>query len=243
MSLEATKQARPSAYTMVQSNPADLLVSAINERLLDSAASLERRENLKLMSAKLRGALGFDPEALPPLPIQLGQNHTKACEYVRDCVATWLNNQEKDQLFDWLGLDDATISSVKDLLWRAVDIEPVASWICREFGGLRTSRQAQHARRYVAIKLARQLHPASTEADDDNQSSKTPRQALLDKWSDLDCPASELLHYKKVVKVYCNLLLGLEFDYQSNVVGLRASVDDFQMAQRIAMRREYGVTG
>ncbi|MEN0078790.1 MAG: hypothetical protein AAF753_06710, partial [Pseudomonadota bacterium] len=46
-------------------------------------------------------------------------------------------------------------------------------------------------------------------------------------------------YYQKVVKVYCNLLLGLEFDYQSNVVGLRGAADDVQASGRGARKREF----
>lgn len=232
MSVEFMMGARGAGNTILRSNPAEAVVSAINERLFESADTLQQRAQLNDISFRLRTAFSFDPETLPQLPIQLGNDYHKASAYVEQAVKAWLESQELSDLFGYLRLDDATEAGIRNLLLSSIQIQAVASWLCGEFGSIRTSRQALHARRYIAVKLTSDATSAISAAAGETEESRAKRQAQLDIWTDLECPIQNSLHYRTVIAPLCNWLLMLESEQHSKVVGLRIANEDMPFVEQ-----------
>ena len=93
MSVEFMMGKRFAGSTMLRSSAAEAVVSAINERLFESADTLHQRTRLSDVSAHLRQAFSFEPEMLPQLPLQLGQDYHKASEYLENAIRTWLEGE------------------------------------------------------------------------------------------------------------------------------------------------------
>lgn len=229
MSVEFMMGTRGVGNPVLRSNAAEALVSAINERLFESNDALHQRKQLSDVSYRLRRAFSFASEALPQLPLQLGQDHHKASDYVQQAVNAWLESDELVTLFAYLRLDDATEAGIRNLLINSVNVQPIATWLCNEFGEIRTSRQALHARRYVAIKLTRDAMSAIANTVKDVEETREQRQAQLDIWTDLECPIQNSLHYRTVIAPLCNWLLQMESEQQAQVVGMRAANEEMPL--------------
>ncbi|MEM9570665.1 MAG: hypothetical protein AAF996_04310 [Pseudomonadota bacterium] len=229
MSVEFMMGKRLAGNAMFRSNAAEAVVSAINERLFESSDTLYQRTQLSDVSYRLRQAFSFEPEMLPQLPLQLGQNYHKASEYLEDAIQAWLEGETLADLFAYLRLDENTAMGVQELLVGSVHVQALSAWLCNEFGELRTSRQALHARRYVAVKLTREAMSAIRDAVTETEESPAQRQAQLDIWTDLDCPIQNSLHYRTVIAPVCNWLLLLESAQQAQVVGLRAANEEMPL--------------
>lgn len=229
MSVEFMMGTRTAASPVLRSNAAEAVVSAINERLFESSDALYQRAQLSDISYRLRRAFSFEPSALPQLPLQLGQDYQKASDYIQKAINAWLNSNELNALFAYLHLDDATEASIRNLLVSSVQIQSIATWVCNEFGEIRTSRQALHARRYVAVKLTSEATSIIREAMKNVDESPAQRQAQLDIWTDLECPIQNSLHYRTVIAPICNWLLHLEADHQSKVAGMRVANEDMPL--------------
>jgi len=229
MSVEFMMGNRTVANPILRSNAAEAVVSAINERLFESADPLHQRTQLSDISYRLRCAFSFRPEALPQLPLQLGQDYHKASEYVQEAINAWLDSPELNAFFGYLHLDDPTEAGIRNLLVGSIQIQSLASWLCNEFGELRTSRQALHARRYVAVKLTSEATALIREATNENEETRAQRQAQLDIWTDLECPIQNSLHYRTVIAPLCNWLLQLESDQQAKIVGMRAANEEMPL--------------
>lgn len=211
---------KPAAKTILQSNPVEAIVSAINERLFESNDALHQQAQLRDISFHMRQAFSFDPLALPQLPIQLGYDYNKASDYVQRAVRTWLESNDLAAFFAHLGIDDATAAGVRNLLWTSVHVQPVANWLCTEFGGIRTTRQAQSARRFVAIKLTNEAIDLPAKEAEPAGDVRAARQAQLDVWTDLQCPAQNSLHYRTVIAPLCQWLINLEAQQDEPLTGL-----------------------
>ena len=229
MSVEFMMGTRGVGNPILRSNAAEALVSAINERLFESNDALHQRTQLSDVSYRLRCAFSFAPEALPQLPLQLGQDYHKASDYVQQAVNAWLESEELTNLFAYLQLDDATEVGIRNLLINSVNVQPIATWLCNEFGEIRTSRQAQHSRRYVAVKLTRDAMTTIANAVKETEETREQRQAQLDIWTDLECPIQNSLHYRTVIAPICNWLLRLESEQQAKVVGMRAANEEMPL--------------
>lgn len=229
MSVEFMMSKRLAGNAMFRSNAAEAVVSAINERLFESSDTLYQRTQLSDVSYRLRQAFSFEPEMLPQLPLQLGQDYHKASEYLEDAIQSWLESQTLADLFTYLRLDEGTAAGVQELLAGSVQVQALASWLCSEFGEIRTSRQALHARRYVAVKLTREAMASIRDVESDLEDSRAQRQAQLDIWTDLECPIQNSLHYRTVIAPICNWLLLLESQQQANVVGLRVANEEMPL--------------
>ena len=190
---------------------------------------LFRSKQLSDISYRLRCAFSFAHEALPQLPLQLGQDYHKASDYVQQAINAWLGSDELTSLFAYLRLDDATEVGIRNLLINSVNIQPMATWLCNEFGEIRTSRQALHSRRYVAIKLTHDAMSAIASAVKETEETREQRQAQLDIWTDLECPIQNSLHYRTVIAPICNWLLQLESEQQAKVVGMRVANEEMPL--------------
>lgn len=235
MSVEFMMGTRTAANPILRSNAAEAVVSAINERLFESADTLYQRAQLSDVSYRLRRAFSFEAEALPQLPLQLGQDYQKASEYIQQAINAWLESQELSALFGYLHLDDPTEAGIRNLLLNSIQIQTLASWLCNEFGEIRTSRQAMHARRYVAVKLTSEATSAINAAVKENEESPAQRQAQLDIWTDLECPIQNSLHYRTVIAPLCNWLLQLESEHQAIVAGMRVANEDMPLVRAPVM--------
>ncbi|MEO1552787.1 MAG: hypothetical protein AAFR82_02550 [Pseudomonadota bacterium] len=226
MSVEFMMGTRGVGHPVLRTNAAEALVSAINERLFESSDALHQRTRLSDVSYRLRCAFSFAPEDLPQLPLQLGQDYHKASDYVQQAINAWLESDELTNLFAYLCLDDATETGIRNLLINSVNIQPLATWLCNEFGEIRTSRQALHSRRYVAVRLTRDAMASIVDAAKDMDETREQRQAQLDIWTDLECPIQNSLHYRTVIAPICNWLLQQESDHQAKVVGMHAANEE-----------------
>lgn len=229
MSVEFMMGPRSVGNPILRSNAAEALVSAINERLFESSDALHQRKQLSDISYRLRCAFSFAHDALPQLPLQLGQDYHKASDYVQQAINAWLGSNELTSLFAYLRLDDATEAGIRNLLINSVNIQPMATWLCNEFGEIRTSRQALHSRRYVAIKLTHDAMSAIASAVKETEETREQRQAQLDIWTDLECPIQNSLHYRTVIAPICNWLLQLESEQQAKVVGMRVANEEMPL--------------
>jgi hypothetical protein len=229
MSVEFMMGKRFAGNAMFRSNAAEAVVSAINERLFESSDTLYQRTQLSDVSYRLRQAFSFEPEMLPQLPLQLGQDYHKASEYLEDAIQSWLESDNLADLFTYLRLDEGTSEGAQELLAGSVQVQALASWLCNEFGEIRTSRQALHARRYVAVKLTREAMASIREVESELEDTRAQRQAQLDVWTDLECPIQNSLHYRTVIAPICNWLLLLESQQQAKVVGLRVANEEMPL--------------
>ncbi|MEM7327712.1 MAG: hypothetical protein AAF437_03165 [Pseudomonadota bacterium] len=229
MSVEFMMGTRIAGNPMLRSNAAEAFVSAINERLFESHDALYQRKQLSEVSHRLRRGFSFEAEALPQLPLQLGQDYHKASDYIQQAINAWLESEELAALFADLHLDDATEAGIRNLLTNSIQVQPLAAWMCNEFGEIRTSRQAMHARRYVAVKLTRDAMVGVSQLAKDGEETREQRQAQLDIWTDLECPIQNSLHYRTVIAPICQWLLQLESEQQAKFVGMRVANEDMPL--------------
>ena len=235
MSVKSMAVERRTESTILKSNAAESFVSAINKRLFESDETLSQRAQLSDVSARLRLAFSFEPDALPQLPLQLGQDHHKANKYLEEAIEAWRNSQCLADLFEYLRLDETTISGVQSLLSDCIRVQTLSAWICNEFGEIRTSRQALHARRYVAIKMTQEAISVINGKAHESEDTPAKRQAQLDIWTDLECPLQYSLHHRTVIAPICNWLLRLEAENHAKALGKTAANEDVSLKdQRLA---------
>jgi len=157
------------------------------------------------------------------------QNYQKVSDYIQKLITACLNSNMLYAVYSWFYLDGAKEAGIRNLLVSSVQIQSIATWVCNEFGEIRTSRQALHARRYVAVKLTSEATSIIREAMKEVEESPAQRQAQLDIWTDLECPIQNSLHYRTVIAPICNWLLQLEADHQSKVAGMRVANEDMPL--------------
>lgn len=165
-------------------------------RISDNAAGQQHAQRL---SYALRKAFRFSAEALPELPLQLGQDHKKAKAYFETAIATWAATKDMYTLYSMLKLPSNHCAVFIDNLSAIIPIDELAIWLCDEFGHLRTKRQALHCRRYLAAKITNQILSETGRPRANRTLHPDVLQNQLNTWSNPMVSMKESLHYQQVI--------------------------------------------
>jgi hypothetical protein len=140
------------------------LSMAADTRSLDPAARVSRL---------LRTLLDVDFKDLDPLPrnAALQASRPVVLEYIDRQLVKWIDSRKKEQtLAD--GLVDLGLNGSSDLvrllgyLADSVDKRSIGVWLIANFGGLPGDRPTrEHARRFLAVKIANSLRPSGNSGD------------------------------------------------------------------------------
>lgn len=159
----------------------------------------DRRAAVMSISTLLREAFSLRSEVLTPLPKQLGANHDVAADYIYEQLDRWAAQPSLKTLFKALSVQEDVQSTVILSTMRRVPAEQIGMWLTTEFGDLSTSREAEHARRYVATKLTAAIFDLSKAQPSIALDNPNALQFKLDDWAAPTGAPEQSLHYQMVV--------------------------------------------
>ena len=179
---------------------ADAVTAYINapHRLKDRRAAVSRISELLREVFCLRAAM------LTPVPKQLGAKHDEAADYVYDQLDRWASQPILADFFDTIGLPDDVRPIIILSTMRLIKAEEIAVWLCTEFGDLSASREAEHARRYVATKISTGLFDLSKAQPSLSFDDPNALQHQLDDWASPTGSIEQSLHYQMVIAPFLN---------------------------------------
>ena len=179
---------------------ADAVTAYINapHRLKDRRLAVNRMSELLREVFCLRGAM------LADVPKQLGTNHDAAADYIYNQLDRWAAQPILTELFDTVGLAEDVRPVIILSTMRLVPAEEIGVWLCAEFGDLSASREADHARRYVATKISTALFDLSKAQPSLSFDNPNALQYQLDDWASPTGGIEQSLHYQMVIAPFLN---------------------------------------
>ena len=179
---------------------ADAVTAFINapHRLKDRRLAVNKSSELLREVFCLRAAM------LTPVPKQLGAKHDVAADYIYDQLDRWASQPVLTEFFDTISLPDDVRPIIILSTMRLIKAEEVAVWLCTEFGDLSATREADHARRYVATKISTCLFDLSNAQPSLSFDSPNALQHQLDDWASPTGGIEQSLHYQMVIAPFLN---------------------------------------
>ena len=164
----------------------------------------ERRLAAIQASEMLRESFSLRAGDLDPLPMQLGNNHEAAATYLAQQMSRWAERPVLSVSLDKLGVSPADQAVIIAAIQTIAPIDDMALWMTTEFGGIETSREALHCRRYIATKLSQAILGEDGAGRRRLDASPAALQSLLDAWVLPTTDVEQSLHYEIVVAPMIN---------------------------------------
>ena len=164
----------------------------------------DRRVAVNRISELLREVFCLRAKMLADVPKQLGANHDAAADYIYDQLDRWASQPIITELFDTISLNEDVRPVIILSTMRLIKAEEIAVWLCTEFGDLSATREADHARRYVATKLSTALFDLSKAQPSLSFEDPNSLQHQLDDWASPTGGIEQSLHYQMVIAPFLN---------------------------------------
>lgn len=136
----------------------DAWIKGIGERLEEKPKEDHDYDRAANLSRLLRRFLNIDPEELEVLPTKAIERRTSLRGFVEKQFRTWRSSRAAVTNVNELGFKDAAHAQrVLAALVEAANIEEVAKFFRDNLGTLSGRRDAQDCRRFLAVKMSREL--------------------------------------------------------------------------------------
>jgi hypothetical protein len=136
----------------------DMWIKGIAERLADKPKEEHDYDRAANLSRLLRRFLNIDPEELEVLPTKAIERRTSLRSFVEKQFRTWRSSRASVTNVAELGFKDAAHAQrVLAALVEAANIEEVVKFFRDNLGTLTGRRDAQDCRRFLAVKMNREL--------------------------------------------------------------------------------------
>jgi len=184
----------------------DAWAQGIDERLSDKPKDEHDYDRAANLSRLLRHFLNIDPEELEVLPRNAITQRTNLRDFVERQFRTWRASRAAISHVIELGFKDATHAQrVLAALVEAADVEEAVKFFRENLGTLSGRRDAQDCRRFLAVKMSRELLGGQAEnAPHDAEGEITQRLEQLRQFANAEDeqkyqPESSP-HYQSIIK-------------------------------------------
>jgi len=158
----------------------DTWVKGMKELLQEKPRDENDRDPAVALSRALRRFINIEPDALEALPLRAIQQGTNLRVFVDKQFRSWRASRANWAAVHELGLRDAAhMQHVLGALIEATNLDEVVKYMRENLGSIAERREAQECRRFVAVKMNRELlSPASSTQPHDSKDGGA-RLALL----------------------------------------------------------------
>jgi hypothetical protein len=156
-------------------------------RLSEILARSQPRDDVgRTMSWQLRRLMAFEADEFDPVSEELLHERGRCEEYVKRQLDRWATRIDARQVLAEFGVDDQDQIMILDALRQVIDVPAVADWMQRCIVSVKTLREKQHMRRYVAAKCAELLNqPEKVDGELlEGRALERDIHAKLARWSD-----------------------------------------------------------